>query len=58
MTTIGTEEGRNYGRVNLKLVDRDKRSRSQKEVEKAIRQDRQGLTDEQAKYLASWDEGT
>jgi len=37
MTTIGTEEGRNYARVNLKLVDRDKRSRSQKELEKSIR---------------------
>ncbi len=23
MTTVGTEEGRNYARVNLKLVDRD-----------------------------------
>ena len=37
MTTIGTEEGRNYARVNLKLVDREKRSRSQKELEKSIR---------------------
>jgi len=38
MTTIGTEEGRNYARVNLKLVDRDKRVRSQKELEQSIRQ--------------------
>ncbi len=37
MTTIGTEEGRNYARVNLRLVDRDKRSRSQKEMERSIR---------------------
>jgi HAE1 family hydrophobic/amphiphilic exporter-1 len=37
MTTIGTEEGRNYARVNLKLVDRSQRARSQKEIEKAIR---------------------
>ena len=25
MTTVGTEDGRNYARVNLRLVDRDKR---------------------------------
>ncbi len=37
MTRVGTEDGRNYARVDLKLVDRDKRERSQKEVEKAIR---------------------
>ncbi len=37
MTNVGTEEGRNYARVNLKLVDRDQRSRSQKDIEKAIR---------------------
>ena len=37
MTTIGTDEGRNYARVNLKLVDRSKRARSQKEIERAIR---------------------
>ncbi|MBA3507775.1 MAG: efflux RND transporter permease subunit [Betaproteobacteria bacterium] len=37
MTTVGTDEGRNYGRINLKLVDRDARARSQKELEKAIR---------------------
>ena len=30
MTTVGTEDGRNYARVNLKLVDRAKRSRTQK----------------------------
>ena len=37
MTTIGTEEGRNYARVNLKLTELADRSRSQKEVERAIR---------------------
>ncbi len=37
MTTIGTEEGRNYARVNLKLADRSARSRTQKEIERAIR---------------------
>ena len=38
MTTVGTDEGRNYARLNLKLVDRSDRSRTQKEVEKAIRE--------------------
>ncbi|HEV7412122.1 MAG TPA: efflux RND transporter permease subunit [Casimicrobiaceae bacterium] len=37
MATTGTEEGRNYARVNLKLVDRADRARSQKDIEKAIR---------------------
>jgi hydrophobic/amphiphilic exporter-1 (mainly G- bacteria), HAE1 family len=37
MTTIGTEDGRNYARINLKLVDRSTRSRSQKDLERAIR---------------------
>ncbi len=37
MTTVGTDEGRNYARVNLRLVDRAKRARSQKELERAIR---------------------
>jgi HAE1 family hydrophobic/amphiphilic exporter-1 len=37
MTNVGTDEGRNYARINMKLVDRDKRTRSQKEIEKAIR---------------------
>ncbi len=37
MTTIGTEEGRNYARVNLKLGDRKDRTRTQKQVERAIR---------------------
>ena len=37
MTTIGTEDGRNYARVNLRLVDRTRRERSQKEIEGAIR---------------------
>jgi hydrophobic/amphiphilic exporter-1 (mainly G- bacteria), HAE1 family len=37
MTTVGTEEGRNYARVNLKLVERASRGRSQKQLEKLIR---------------------
>jgi hydrophobe/amphiphile efflux-1 (HAE1) family protein len=37
MTTIGTQEGRNYARINLKLTDRSARKRSQKEIERAIR---------------------
>ena len=37
MTTVGTEEGRNYARVNLKLADLSDRKRSQKELERAIR---------------------
>jgi len=37
MTTVGTEDGRNYARVNLKLVDRGERARSQKEIERQIR---------------------
>jgi len=37
MTTVGTEDGRNYSRVNLKLVERAKRKRSQKDLENAIR---------------------
>jgi hydrophobe/amphiphile efflux-1 (HAE1) family protein len=37
MTTVGTEDGRNYGRINLKLTDRADRKRSQKELEKVIR---------------------
>jgi multidrug efflux pump subunit AcrB len=34
---VGTDEGRNYARVNLKLVDRADRKRTQKELEKQIR---------------------
>ena len=37
MTTVGTEDGRNYARVNLKLVDAKARKRNQKELERAIR---------------------
>ncbi len=37
MTTVGTDEGRNYARINLKLVDRGERERSQKTLERAIR---------------------
>jgi hydrophobic/amphiphilic exporter-1 (mainly G- bacteria), HAE1 family len=39
MTNIGTEEGRNYARVNLKLTDRAHRTRTQKEIESAIRKE-------------------
>ncbi len=38
MTTVGTDEGRNYARINLKLVDRQARTRSQFELERAIRE--------------------
>ena len=37
MTTVGTEDGRNYSRINLKLVDARNRTRSQKDLERAIR---------------------
>jgi len=37
MTTVGTEDGRNYARVNVRLTDRGARARSQKEIEGAIR---------------------
>jgi len=37
MTQVGTEEGRNYARVNMKLVDRKERRRSQKDLERDIR---------------------
>ncbi|MEO6749487.1 MAG: efflux RND transporter permease subunit, partial [Casimicrobiaceae bacterium] len=37
MTTVGTDEGRNYARVDLRLTDRAKRKRSQKDLEIAIR---------------------
>ena len=38
MTTVGTQDGRNYARVNLRLTDRGARERSQKDLERAIRQ--------------------
>ena len=37
MTTVGTNDGRNYARVNLRLVERAARNRTQKELERAIR---------------------
>ncbi len=37
MTTVGTDEGRNYARINLKLVDRNQRAATQEQLEKAIR---------------------
>jgi len=37
MTTVGTDDGRNYARINLKLVPAQDRNRSQKELERAIR---------------------
>jgi len=38
MTSVGTEDGRNYARVNLKLVERAKRTRTQKQLEDAMRE--------------------
>jgi HAE1 family hydrophobic/amphiphilic exporter-1 len=37
MTTVGSWDGRNYARVDLKLTGRGERVRSQKDLEKAIR---------------------
>ncbi len=37
MTTVGTDEGRNYARINLKLSDRTERARTQKDLEREIR---------------------
>src|SRR5690348_1026182 len=37
MTTVGTEDGRNYTRINLKLVEARDRKRTQKDLERAIR---------------------
>jgi hydrophobic/amphiphilic exporter-1 (mainly G- bacteria), HAE1 family len=37
MTTVGTDEGRNYARINLKLTDRDKRTPTQFDLERDIR---------------------
>ena len=37
MTTVGTSDGRNYARVNLRLTERSERERSQKQIERAIR---------------------
>jgi len=38
MTTVGNAwDGRNYARINLKLTDRTKRARSQKDLERMIR---------------------
>jgi len=37
MTSVGTEDGRNYARINLKLQDAKERRRSQKDLERAIR---------------------
>jgi HAE1 family hydrophobic/amphiphilic exporter-1 len=38
MTTVGTDEGRNYARINLKLTGRADRARTQKDLERAIRE--------------------
>jgi multidrug efflux pump subunit AcrB len=38
MTTVGSQDGRNYARVNVKLTEREERARSQKDIERAIRQ--------------------
>ena len=37
MTSIGTDEGRNYARINLRLTPRSARQLSQKELEQRIR---------------------
>jgi HAE1 family hydrophobic/amphiphilic exporter-1 len=37
ITTVGTEDGRNYARVNMRLTPRSTRERTQKDLEKAIR---------------------
>jgi HAE1 family hydrophobic/amphiphilic exporter-1 len=37
ITTVGTEDGRNYARVNVRLTPRGARARTQKDLEKAIR---------------------
>ena len=37
MTKVGTEDGRNYARVNVRLTDRSARRRTQKDLEQAIR---------------------
>jgi multidrug efflux pump subunit AcrB len=39
MTTVGSEDGRNYARVNLRLTDRTQRQRSQKDLEAVIRKE-------------------
>ncbi len=38
MTTVGTDDGRNYARINLKLAERGDRAQTQKEIERAIRE--------------------
>ncbi len=37
ITTVGTEDGRNYARVNVRLTPRGARVRTQKDLERAIR---------------------
>jgi len=37
-TTVGTDEGKNYARLNLRLTPPDSRRRSQKQLEQAIRE--------------------
>jgi len=38
ITTVGTEDGRNYARVNLRLTDAAERTRSQKDIERQVRE--------------------
>jgi hydrophobe/amphiphile efflux-1 (HAE1) family protein len=38
ITTVGTTDGRNYGRVNLRLAEVKDRSRSQKDIEREVRE--------------------
>jgi len=37
ITSVGTDEGRNYARINLRLTEPQKRAQSQKAIEKQIR---------------------
>ncbi len=38
MTTVGTSEGRNYARINMKLTDRERRKRTKADMERDIRE--------------------
>jgi multidrug efflux pump subunit AcrB len=38
LTTVGTDDGRNYARVNLRLTEPTQRSRSQKDIERQVRE--------------------
>jgi len=38
LTTVGTDDGRNYARVNLRLTEPTQRTRSQKDIERQVRE--------------------